>query len=88
MQGRNLPPDETHPIEKWTDYELIDQYRYLSAELAAIDSEYLRSDQSPIAAIEEEIKARGLEVADDVPPDPASAGRETEEPTKPQFTAS
>ena len=81
MQGRDLPPDETHPIEGWTDHELIDQYRYLSAELAATDPEYLNSDQSPITAIEEEIKRRGLDVlADDVQPDPASAGREAEGP--------
>jgi len=81
MKGSNRPPDDPHPIEKWTDRELIDQYRYLSAELAATDPEYLNSDQSPIAAIEEEIKRRGLDfLADNVQPDPASAGREAEGP--------
>ena len=81
MTAPSWPPDENHPIEKWTDHELIDHYRYLSAELADDDSEYLNSDDSPIAAIEEEIKRRGLDVlADDVQPDPASAGREAEGP--------
>jgi len=81
MTAPSWPPDENHPIEKWTDHELIDQYRYLSAELADDDPEYLRSDDSPIATIEEEINRRGLEVvAADVQPDPASAGREAEGP--------
>ena len=81
MTAPSWPPDENHPIEKWADHELLDQYRYLSAELADDDPAYLRRDDSPIAAIEEEINRRGLElVADDVQPDAASAGREAEGP--------
>ena len=81
MTAPSWPPDDKHPIEKWADHELVDQYRYLSAELADDDSEYLNSDDSPIAAIEEEIQRRGLDLlADDVRPDPASAGREDEGP--------
>ena len=82
MTAPSWPPDETHPIEKWTDHELVDQYRFLTAELAADDSQYLKSDDSPLAAIEEELRRRGLDVlADDVEPDSASAGREVDGPS-------
>ena len=81
MTAPSWPPDETHPIERWTDHELVDQYRFLTAELADDDPQYLKSDDSPLAAVEEELKRRGLDVvADDVEPDPASAGREVEGP--------
>ena len=81
MTAPSWPPDESHPIERWTDHELVDQYRFLTAELADDDPQYLKSDDSPLAAVEEELKRRGLDVvADDVEPDPASAGREVEGP--------
>jgi hypothetical protein len=81
MTAPSWPPDDNHPIEKWTDHELIDQYRYISAELADDDSEYVKSDDGPIAAIEEEINRRGLDVlADEIQPDPSSAGREADGP--------
>ena len=55
------PPDDRHPIEEWTDHELIDQYRYIKAELAAEEREYLESDDSALAALISEITRRGLD---------------------------
>jgi hypothetical protein len=71
-------PPEGHPIEEWTDHELIDQYRYVKAETADDVPDHRSSDDGPLAALVEEIGRRGLEVlADDVGADPSSAGRET-----------
>jgi hypothetical protein len=54
---------------------LIDQYRYVKGELSDEDPE---SEDGPLDALVEEIARRGLTVlADDVDPDPGSAGRET-----------
>lgn len=76
MTAPNWPPQD-HPLEEWSDHELIDQYRYVKGELADEDPGYRKSDESPLAALVEEIARRGLEVlADDVEADPASAGRE------------
>ena len=77
MTAPNWPPDDSHPIEEWTDHELIDQYRYVKAEFAAEDPDYLESDDSALAALSSEITRRGLDdLAEAVDGDPASAGRE------------
>ena len=81
MTAPSWPPDDRHPIEEWTDHELIDQYRYIKAELAAEEREYLESDDSALAALISEITRRGLDdLAEAVEGDPASAGREAEGP--------
>jgi len=75
MTAPSWPPEEHHPIEDWTDHELIDQYRYLKGDLA---DQGLESEDGPLDALVEEIGRRGLEaLADDVDEDPASAGRAT-----------
>jgi hypothetical protein len=74
MTAPSWPP-EHHPIEDWTDHELIDQYRYVQGEL---NDEDPKNDDGSLDALVEEIARRGLTVlADDVEADPASAGRET-----------
>jgi hypothetical protein len=52
-------PGVDHPIEEWSDQELIDQYRYVAAEFSQ-DSSENRHDVK--AQILEEIQKRGLEV--------------------------
>jgi hypothetical protein len=75
MTAPSWPP-EHHRIEDWTDHELIDQYRYVQGELKDEDPD---NDDGSLDALVEEIARRGLTVlADDVDPDPASAGRETD----------
>ena len=77
MTAPSWPPEERHPIEDWSDHELIDQYRYVKGELDEEDSE---SEAGPLDALVEEIARRGLTVlADDVEGDPGSAGRETDD---------
>jgi hypothetical protein len=68
-----------HPIEEWTDEELLDQLVFVRGELA--DREPVMNadaETSPVAAIEEEIERRGLTV----PPgsDPRMPGRENTQP--------
>jgi hypothetical protein len=76
MTAPSWPPDEHHPIEDWSDHELIDQYRYVKGELADEEPE---SDDGPLDALVEEIARRGLTpLGDDVEADVASAGRETD----------
>jgi hypothetical protein len=76
MTSPSWPPEE-HPIEQWSDHELIDQYRYVQGELSDED---LTTRDAPLSALVEEIARRGLSVlADDVEPDPASAGREQDD---------
>ena len=70
-----------HPIEEWTDEELLDQLVFMRGELQ--DREPVMSadaETSPVAAIEEEIERRGLTV----PPgsDPRTPGRESGRPTR------
>jgi hypothetical protein len=49
-----------HPIEEWSDQELLDQLEYVRAEYA--DMEVGPDDTtSPEAAIKEEIARRGLQ---------------------------
>jgi hypothetical protein len=77
MTAPSWPPDDHHPIENWTDHELIDQYRYVQGELNDEDPD---NDDGPLDALVEEIARRGLTVlADDVEADSASAGRETDD---------
>ena len=76
MTSPSWPPEE-HPIEQWSDHELIDQYRYVQGELS---DEELTTRDGPLGALVEEIARRGLSVlADDVEPDAASAGREQDD---------
>lgn len=71
------PAEHGRPIEEWTDAELLDQYRFTQAEIADEDSEYLQSDDSPLAVLEAEIERRGLEAQGEaVEPDASSPGRE------------
>ena len=77
MTAPSWPPDDRHPIEEWTDHELIDQYRYVKAELAAEDRDHLESDDSALASLISEIIRRGLDdLAEAVEDNPAGAGRE------------
>lgn len=70
----NMQKRSAGPIEEWTDSELIDQYRYLQAELADEDPE---TEDDPIEALVEELSRRGLmSLADEVEPDLDTAGRE------------
>lgn len=72
------PPDGGHPIELWSDHELVDQYRYLLAELDDEDAGYIRSADSPIDVVAKEMKRRGLDtMIEEVEGDASSAGRET-----------
>ena len=69
----------SHPVEEWTDEELIDQYRYLEAETE--DMPVSEGDDEPIERLLAEIRRRGLESAlDEVDPDAASPGREDSDP--------
>ena len=73
--------DRSRPIEEWSDEELVEEFRYVKAELADEDPKYRDSDGAPADVIEDEIKRRGLEPdREDVIPDAASPGREDEEP--------
>ena len=75
MNAPSWPPDDSHPIEEWADHELIDQYRYIKAELAAEDPDSLESDDSALAALISEIIRRRLDdLAEAVEGNPASAG--------------
>jgi hypothetical protein len=77
MTAPSWPPDDHHPIENWTDHELIDQYRYVQGELNDEDPD---NEDGPLDALVEEIARRGLTIlADDVEADSASAGRETDD---------
>lgn len=72
--------DRSRPIEEWTNEELIDQFRYVKAELADEDPEYRNSEDAPADVIEKEIKRRGLTPdREDVIPDASSPGRENDE---------
>lgn len=70
------PPD--HPIESWTDEELLAQYRYIAAELAEERSFNKQGDNRPGDVLAEEIRRRGLTVPQEA--SAASPGRESEEP--------
>jgi hypothetical protein len=73
--------DRSRPIEEWSDDELLEEFRYIKAELADEDPEYRDGDGAPADVIEEEMRRRGLEPdREDVIPDADSPGREDEEP--------
>ena len=67
-----------HPIEDWTDDELLAQYRYIEAELAQEQQFNKEGDNRPSDVLIEEIRRRGLSVPRDA--SAASPGRESEEP--------
>jgi hypothetical protein len=52
------PPD--HPIEDWTDEELLDQYRYVKAELSQERPFNKVGDNRPTDVLVAEIERRGL----------------------------
>jgi hypothetical protein len=63
--------DRGRPIEEWSDEELIAEYRHIKGELA--------DDDAQARNIEEEMERRALSPdREDVIPDAASPGRETE----------
>ncbi|MCA1735345.1 MAG: hypothetical protein LC739_04310 [Actinobacteria bacterium] len=50
------------PIEEWSNSELLDQHRFIAAELAQ-ETEFKKSgDNRPLDVIEEEIRRRGLAI--------------------------
>ena len=59
---RTVDPGTDHPIEEWSDQELLDQYRYIAAELSQDLAVNREADNSPIDVITEEIQRRGLEI--------------------------
>ena len=76
MTTPSWPPQDDHPVEDWTDDELIDQYRYIKAEFGGDDSEYLDNDDN-VAALIQEIIRRGLDdLAEAVEGDQSSAGQD------------
>ncbi len=78
----NDKPNESpgHPIEEWSDEELLAQYRYLLAEMADVPDED-SDDESPVEIARQEIMRRGLEEqVDEADADAASPGREIFDP--------
>ena len=59
MAPREFP---TEPIEEWTDQELLDQYRFVSTELADAEAGNSDEDNQPKDVILEEIRRRGLHI--------------------------
>lgn len=49
-----------HPIESWTDEELLDQYRYIRAELAEDRQVNKDSENNPAEVLADEIRRRRL----------------------------
>ena len=76
MQSQN-PPD--HPMESWTDEELLDQYSYIRAELAQERPVSKESDNNPAEVLADEIRRRGLPLLTDS--SAASPGREAQDPS-------
>jgi hypothetical protein len=63
--------DRGRPIEEWSDEELIAEYRHIKGELA--------DDDAQARNIEEEMERRALSPdREDVIPDAAAPGRETD----------
>ena len=71
------PPD--HPIESWTDEELLEQFRYIRAELAQERQVSKESDNNPAEVLADEIRRRGLSLPTDS--SAASPGREAKDPS-------
>lgn len=54
--------NQSKPIEEWSDSELLDQHRFIAAELAQ-ETQFKKSgDNRPLDVIEEEIRRRGLAI--------------------------
>lgn len=68
------------PIEEWTDNELLDQHRFIKAELGEESTFKATGDNRPLDVIEEEIRRRGLLVPDAASLD--TPGREKQEPDR------
>ena len=73
MQSQTAPD---HPIESWTDEELLSQYRYIRAELAEERQVNKDSENNPAEVLAEEIRRRGLPLPTDS--SAGSPGREDE----------
>lgn len=73
-----MRPAPDHPIDSWTDEELLDQYRYIRAELAEDKEVNTDSENNPAEVLAEEIRRRGLRLPGDS--SAASPGREGEKP--------
>ena len=71
------PPD--HPIESWTDDEVLEQYRYIRAELAQERAVSKEGENNPAEVLADEIRRRGLALPTDS--SAASPGREAEDPS-------
>jgi predicted metal-dependent phosphotriesterase family hydrolase len=79
MTAPGWPPETHYPVAAWTDEELIDQYRYVKAEFAGEDSDYLDTDEN-VADLIQEITRRGLDgIAEAVENDSARVGRDPDE---------
>jgi hypothetical protein len=66
-----------HPIESWTDEELLDQYRYIRAELAEDRQVNKDSENNPAEVLADEIRRRRLPLP--THSSAASPGREDED---------
>ena len=75
MRSPNAPD---HPIESWTDEELLDQYRYIRAELADDRQVNKDGENNPADVMADEIRRRRLPLPTDS--SAASPGREGEDP--------
>jgi hypothetical protein len=60
--GQNLD----HPLEMWSDDQLLDQYRYQTADPSVSE------DRLDVTALTNEIKRRGLSFPDDADGEPAT----------------
>jgi hypothetical protein len=75
---RPIGDDRGRPIEEWSDEELIAEYRHLKGELADEGAGH-RDEDPPAEVVEKEMERRALTPdREDVIPDAASPGRETE----------
>lgn len=74
-----MSPEPDHPIEEWTDEELLDQLVFLRGEMADEPPEVNADPEtSPVAAVEQEIARRGLTIPAGA--DPRTPGREDTDP--------
>jgi hypothetical protein len=71
--SRSRPATTNAPIEDWTDSELLDQYRFLLAELDDVET----GEEGPLEVMRAEIRRRGLKVPPSNHADADNAGRES-----------
>ena len=76
MQPRTSPD---HPIESWTNEELLEQYRYIRAELAQERPVNTDGDNNPEEILADEIRRRGLPLPAEA--STTSPGRQGAEPS-------